>query len=196
MPTAHNLPGIFKIVDKTTGCCYVGKSKQIGKRVKDHFRLLRWGNHTNKNLQKAYDQYGPDNFDWQVEATCEDLHDLGVIENAFLSGDAQFIGQKLFSVSDPSKPPMLDRRHSNEVRNRIKFGRKLTNFDYKAPEYRNALVATQTRKWFSNPVFVAKVRFIVENPDMSYAERGRALGVDTSSVRKLALKYAHLKGKL
>ena len=54
----------------------------------------------------------------------------------------------------------------------------------------------QKKRFFSDPRFVAKIKFIVDNPDMSYAERARALGNDISAVRKLALKYGHLRGVL
>ena len=45
----------------------------------------------------------------------------------------------------------------------------------------------------SDPKYLAIVKFIVNNPDMSYAERGRVIGRDTSTTRKISLKYSYLK---
>jgi len=48
----------------------------------------------------------------------------------------------------------------------------------------------------SDPEFVSKIKFIVNNDHMSYAAIARALKADTSAVRKLAIKYRYLKGTL
>ena len=58
------------------------------------------------------------------------------------------------------------------------------------------LSEAQMARFHADPKFIAKLRYIIENPDKSYAERARYLKADTSSVRRLALKYQHLKGVL
>jgi group I intron endonuclease len=196
MPYAEDFAGIYKLVNKATGLCYVGQSQRVKKRIREHFRLLRWGKHSNPRLQNAYNKYGADNFNWEVEAYCDDVEDLDIIENAFLSGEAWFEEPVMYNIADFAKAPMRNKRHSEEVRKRIRLGRRATKFDYRSPEYRATLRKAHQDRLFSNAQFVAMVKFIVDNPDMSYAERGRVLGKDTSSVRRLALKYAHLKGVL
>jgi len=196
VPYANEFAGIYKIVNKATGACYVGQSQRVKKRIREHFRLLRWNKHNNPRLQNAYNKYGKENFYWDVEARCEDLADLDIIENAFLSGEAWFKEPVFYNIADFAKAPMRNRLHSEEVRERIRIGRRASTFNYKSPEYKAALSKAQHERFFSNPTFVAKVKFIVDNPDMSYAERARALGNEISSVRRLALKYRHLKGVL
>lgn len=196
LPYAKDIIGIYKIVNKATGTCYVGQSQRIKKRVKEHFRLLRKGIHPNPKLQNAYNKYGADEFEWGVEAVCEDVNDLDLIENAFLTGEAKFVEPVFYNIADFAKAPMRNKCHSEEVRERIRKGRKAAAFDYQSDTYRKTLAKAQYERLFSDTKFVAKIRFIVNNPDMSYAERGRVLGTDTSSVRKFALRYKHLQGVL
>lgn len=196
MPYANEFAGIYKLVNKATGTCYVGQSQRVKKRIREHFRLLRWNKHPNPKLQHSYNKYGAENFSWAIEAKCEDPEDLDIIENAFLSGEAWFEEPVVFNIADFAKAPMRNKQHSEEVRKRIRIGRRASNFNYRSEEYRQALKNAQKERFFSDPRFVAKVKFIVDNPDMSYAERARALGNDISAVRKLALKYGHLKGVL
>ena len=196
MPYTQDHAGVYKIVNKATGQCYVGQSQRVKKRIKEHFRLLRWGKHNNSRLQHAYNKYGSDNFAGHVEVYCEDPKDLDVVENAFISGEAWFTEPIIYNIADFAKAPMRGKAHSEEARERIRVGRRATSFDYQSPEYRETLSKAQRKRFFSDPNFVAKVKFLIENDHMSYAERGRAVGADTSSARKLSLKYKHLKGVL
>lgn len=196
MPYSEDHAGIYKLVNKATGQCYVGQSQRVKKRLKEHFRLLRWGKHNNPRLQYAYNKYGAGNFIGEVEIYCEDPADLDLLEEAFLTGDATFIEPVVYNIADFAKAPMRGKTHSEEARQRIRVGRRATKFDYQSQSYRNTLSEAQQRRLFSDSKFVAKVKFLVENDHMSYAERGRAIGIDTSSARKLSLKYKHLKGVL
>ena len=196
MPYAEEFAGIYKLVNKVTGTCYVGQSQRVKKRIREHLRLLRWNKHPNPKLQHSYNKYGSENFTWAIEAKCEDPKDLDIIENAFLSGKAWFEEPIVFNIADFAKAPMRNKQHSEEVRKRIRIGRRASKFDYRSENYRTALRKAKHESLFSDPQFVAKIKFIVDNPDMTYAERGRVLGADISSVRRLALKYGHLKGVL
>ena len=58
--------GIYKIVNVTNQHYYVGSSKEISIRWKRHKKLLINDCHTNDYLQRAWNRYGPDNFDFIV----------------------------------------------------------------------------------------------------------------------------------
>ena len=196
MPYKIDVCGIYKIVNKVTGQCYVGQSQRIKKRLKEHFRLLRWGKHTNPHLQNSYNRYGPEAFYGAIEVQCSNLDELDQLETAFLQGEAWFEEPTVYNIADFAKAPMRGKVHSEEVRKRIRLGRRASTFDYRSSEYRATLSQAQMVRFHSDPKFVAKLKFIVENPNLTYAERARMLGADTSSVRRLALKYQHLKGDL
>jgi len=145
-------------------------------------------------LQNAYNKYGADNFYGAIEVVCEDVSELDALEEAFIRGDAYFDEPVMYNIADFAKAPMRGNTHSDAVREKIRMGRRATTFDYRSEAYRATLREAQMARFHADPKFVAKVRYIVNNADMTYAARARALGVDTSSVRRLALKYGHLKG--
>lgn len=196
MPYAHDHVGIYKIVNKATGTCYVGQSQRVKKRVKEHFRLLESEKHPNPRLQNAYNKYGKQNFEWFLEAECEQTEDLDKIEEAFLSGNACFDEPIVYNIANFAKAPMRGKKHTEATREKIKQAIAKTKRNFKDPAWRKKLSEGHQKNLLENPEFVAKLRFILNNQNMSYAERGRVLGTDTSSVRKLALKYLHLKGAL
>jgi len=113
-----------------------------------------------------------------------------------LRGTAWFDEPTVYNIADFAKAPMRGKSHSEEARERIRLGRRASTFDYRSPEYRETLSRAQMARFHSDPKFVAKIKFIVDNPSLTYAERARRLGADISSVRRLALKYQHLKGVL
>lgn len=196
MPYKIDICGIYKLVNKATKQCYVGQSQRAQKRIKEHFRLLRWGKHPNSHLQNAYNKYGAENFYGEIEVECAAPDQLDALEEAFLKGDAWFDEQTVYNIADFAKAPMRGKTHSEETREKIRLGRRAATFDYRSPEYRKTLSDAQVARFHGDPKFIDKLRFILDHPELSYAERARRLKADTSSVRRLALKYAYLKGTL
>lgn len=197
MPYAVDHAGIYKIVNTATQQCYVGQSRGVKKRVKEHFRLLGLGVHPNRYLQRSYNKYGSGSFTWSIEALCENAQDLDDIENAFLRGDADFDDTPVvFNIANEAKAGMKGRKHTDESKRKVSASKLANPFNSSDPEYRKRLREGQRKRLFEDEKFVAKIKYIVDNPDLTYAERGRQIGLDTSSVRKLALKYEHLKGVL
>lgn len=58
--------GIYLIKNKMTGECYVGQSKDIRKRWQSHLAHLRQRRHNNDGMQCAYDEYGPNIFEFEI----------------------------------------------------------------------------------------------------------------------------------
>lgn len=193
MPYSQDSAGIYRIVDSSTGQCYIGQSRRLKKRIAEHFRLLRKGIHPNRHLQRAYGIAGPSAFKAEVEVECEDPSDMDAIEEAFLSGEARFDNSPfLFNVSHTARMPMQGRSHTEESRRQISEAKKGRR-EHVTPDYRAKLSSSQRARALSDPDHFARVKFIVKNAHLSYAERGRRVGLDTSTTRKLALKYAHHK---
>lgn len=194
MPYKVNSCGIYKIVNTATNQCYVGQSQYMEKRIREHFRLLRGNKHSNTHLQHAYNKYGAASFYGAIEVQCANLDELDMLEEAFISGEAYFTEPVVYNIADFAKAPMRGKSHTETVRERIRLGRRAATFDYQSDEYRKTLSEAQMARRHADPKFVAKIEYIINNSGMSYAARARALGADTSSVRRLALKYNHLKG--
>lgn len=194
MPYAVDYIGIYKIVNNATGKCYVGQSQRVKKRVKEHFRLLNINSHPNPHLQNSYNKYGKEVFTWALEVECEDAEELDVIEEAFLLKKAWFEEEMAYNIANFSKAPMRGKKHTEETRQKIREAKLRSNFDYENPAWRDSLKKGQLNRVFSNKEHVANIRYIIDNPNMTYAERGRQIGKSTSCTRRLYLKYNHLKG--
>ncbi len=67
--------GIYLIHNKITGDKYIGQSKNITRRLRDHKTKLKQNNHIYKNggqsiLQKAWNKYGEDAFEFKAIEFC------------------------------------------------------------------------------------------------------------------------------
>lgn len=197
MPYAHDHIGIYKIVNTATGGCYVGQSQRVKKRVAEHFRLLRLNKHSNDHLQNAFNKYGEDKFVWVMEVECEDLTDIDALEEGFIQGGIAFQEPCVYNIADFAKAPMRGKAHTDETRRKIRES-LAKNPEHlakiKSKEHHEKCEAGRLASRLSNPEWVAKLKFILDNDHMSYAARGRHVGKDTGSVRKLYLRYIHLKG--
>ena len=67
---------IYKIVNVANGDCYVGGTSDIHNRSLCHRSFLRNGNHPNKKLQNAYDEYGADSFRLEIIELIDDVSAL------------------------------------------------------------------------------------------------------------------------
>lgn len=123
------------------------------------------------------------------------MQDLSDIEDSFLKGEAVFESDKLFNIATDSKAVMKGRLHTESAKKQISQSRK-GQVDHITPEYRSKLSLAQQQRHLADPEFKEKLKFILENPQLSYAERARRVGSDTSSVRKKAIKYKHLLGEI
>ena len=59
--TPYMESGIYCIINKINNKIYIGQSKNLLKRRKEHKKGLKFGTHHNDHLQKAYNNYGKEN---------------------------------------------------------------------------------------------------------------------------------------
>lgn len=90
-PTSR-LSSVYQIINILTGqVFYIGGTRDTYRRVINHLTALRGGYHTNKELQKAFNQYGEDCFAFNLlvkfEAENIDADQLAKIETGFLKLD-------------------------------------------------------------------------------------------------------------
>ena len=63
--------GIYRIVNLETNKSYIGKSRNIPSRKRQHFMQLRKGTHPCFMMQRDYDNLGPDFFDFEILENCD-----------------------------------------------------------------------------------------------------------------------------
>ena len=56
------ISGVYQIINKITGDCYIGSSIDLKKRKREHFCEYCWKHEPNKPLYNDMKQYGKDNF--------------------------------------------------------------------------------------------------------------------------------------
>lgn len=64
--------GIYMIKNKVNNKAYIGQSNDIYGRWKEHICSLRKDNHYNNHLQRAWNKYGADNFDFIIIEECSE----------------------------------------------------------------------------------------------------------------------------
>ena len=62
--------GIYAIINQENGHRYIGSSHNISNRWYQHRTALRGGTHGNKHLQRAWDKYGENKFDFAILLEC------------------------------------------------------------------------------------------------------------------------------
>lgn len=60
------ISGVYKITNKITGDFYIGSSKDIKRRWRDHRKLSQWKAHSNTRLYKDMLEFGLDNFTFEI----------------------------------------------------------------------------------------------------------------------------------
>jgi group I intron endonuclease len=68
--------GIYKIINLCNGKFYIGSSRNLKRRWKEHKLELRKNNHSNAHLQSAWNKYGEENFKFEIIEYIEDIIEL------------------------------------------------------------------------------------------------------------------------
>lgn len=96
--------GIYRIYCKSEDKSYIGKSINIEERWKNHLNGLKKGKHHNKKLQKVFNKYGKDDFEFSILKEIDDYYEIAYYEsyyaekfNAFNKG---YNIAKLFNSQD------------------------------------------------------------------------------------------------
>ena len=82
VPLTHE-PGVYSILCTTNSKCYVGRTSDLYRRKREHFKLLSEGRHYNPNLQSCWNLYGPDSLVFEV-LDYGSIEELAILEQHYM----------------------------------------------------------------------------------------------------------------
>jgi len=101
--------GVYKITNLVSNKIYIGSSKDIPKRWKQHISGLNNNKHTNSHLQRSWNKYGEVNFKFEVIDIVNDQNDLITLEQKWINESNCFDGNIGYNLSmDASRPMKVD----------------------------------------------------------------------------------------
>lgn len=77
--------GVYAIVNLLDGKQYVGSSKDLRRRWRDHLNELRSNKHPNHHLQCAFHKYGADAFDFRILQEIANEDELVSVEQHWMN---------------------------------------------------------------------------------------------------------------
>lgn len=105
--------GIYIIRNLVNGKVYVGSSVDLCRRKEQHLSDLRRGSHINAHLQRAYNHYGLESFEFEVLEQVEDTTSLIAREQHWIdvhSASEPDMGYNKASIAGWC-PPHVEDRH-------------------------------------------------------------------------------------
>jgi group I intron endonuclease len=124
-----NVSGIYKIVNKVNGNYYVGSTKNFNNRWRrKHRKQLRGNYHTNLRLQRAWNKYGENAFEFQIIEEVVEISSLYPTEQKYLDiakteqdkcYNLKFVAEGFGCWSQESIDRFKEKMKSSEVRRKI-----------------------------------------------------------------------------
>lgn len=114
---SSKITGIYCITNKINNKKYIGLSEDICTRWKHHRHYLNKGIHDNEYLQRAWDKYGEENFEFKILTVCkpEELNELEIYYiDKFDTFNNRNNGYNLQSGGEYSEPSLETRKKISE----------------------------------------------------------------------------------
>jgi group I intron endonuclease len=111
------ITGVYRIQNVVDGRVYVGSGINVKRRFRDHYKALQNGQHANKHLQRAWDKYGGENFEFSVILLCG-KDDLLSYEQYYI--DSMRACEAGYNICQKAGNT-LGRKHSDDTREKIRL---------------------------------------------------------------------------
>jgi group I intron endonuclease len=123
---------VYRILNKVTGVSYVGCSKNLKARWKEHKISLEKKKHHNIHLQRAWDKYGEENFTWEIFLECNSeklmfIEEVNLISNTELTyniAEGGLGGNKIKSLSEERYGEYLEKCSRSQKARYLRPGEK------------------------------------------------------------------------
>jgi group I intron endonuclease len=104
--------------------CYIGSSDNVKKRFRTHKRALKLGIHHSAPLQRAWNKYGQDNFEFLILKITD--------KQSKLADEQVYIDEykPAYNVSRSSTAPMAGRKHKEETKSKMSSWKRPKGLDH------------------------------------------------------------------
>ena len=127
--------GVYCIENKITRMVYIGQSRNMESRMRNHKAQLASGGHPNIHLQSAYNLYGKANFVFRVLEVIDEIELLNEAENRWIQHYGSFAGMNGFNIQFPTsvfRGYILDaRKEVAAKKKRIKTKKQIRKYELK-----------------------------------------------------------------
>lgn len=150
----NGLQCVYRIVCLENDYAYVGQTRNLARRVREHIMSLRKGQHRNKRLQADYDRFGSEAFELEIlycgdnnldeieESEITACRENGKCYNVFSGGLSGYIGDEEFrkKISAAHKGRKLS---DSERLQRSEKAKK----QWQDKKYRDRMVSSAINQW-------------------------------------------------
>jgi group I intron endonuclease len=97
----YNKSGIYKIENIENGFVYIGSAYNFYNRYRVHKSRLSRGKHDNYHLQKSYNKYGVEKFEFSIVEIVDNIDNIYDIEKFYIN---KFFGTKCYNINTETQP--------------------------------------------------------------------------------------------
>lgn len=180
--------GIYMIKNMINGKFYIGSSVNTNKRLTGHRYELSKNQHSNKLLQRSYNKYGEENFEYIIIQYCEEKDLIKNEQWWFDTLKPELNIAKVAGRTTGYKHTKETKKHLSKVRKGHSWNKGIL----KSEEHKRKLAKPKSEKHKQslskaavNPVVVNGLNY----PNIKQA--ARELGLDYSRLRKEILTSTH-----
>lgn len=190
MPYSKKISGIYAIINRSSGKVYIGQSRNILKRISDHFNLLEKGKHPNPKLQNSFNKWGRSAFEDEIVAWMDEESDLNDVEGLYLTGEASLGNMSMYNIAISPTSGMAGRKHTEEAKHMMSIARKGKR-DHITEAYIKNLCEAQTLHHLNREGYTDLVKRIISlrRSGVVWKEIGWSVGTDASTACKKYHKY-------
>ena len=170
------ISGIYKIVNKTNGKYYIGSSDNIlgcSGRWQEHINDLNSQRHDNSYLQRAWNKYGKDNFEFVIVEEVP-KSDLLIVEQKYLEQSKSEHHKQCYNLSfHATGGGFVGHKHTRKSKRQM------------SEKLKGRIVSTETRQKLSNSLVGRKGGFVGKLHDEQWKKNQR---------EKMRVYWRHRKG--
>ena len=174
--------GIYKIENKLNGKVYIGSAVNFTKRFRCHISTLNSKKHKNDKLQKAWNKYGENNFNFILVLTCT-VEELLMFEQIIINTfNSVTCGYNIAPVAGNS----FGTKHTEETKQKMKKAWELRRLTPKKPMSEEVkLKISESKKGKKRKPFTEEAK---KNMSLSRMGNKNRLGIPHTEETKQKMK--------